>query len=177
MVRRIGSASVALVLLCAMGCTISIQPLWPSKPAPAQVVETGPPGMIPVGPQIPLGKMGPPPPVAANNEALSVLIKQYNEAEDHRKALLEQVQTLKRQISEREEKLRLAGHEMEESTHKFKKTREEFRAWESEMTELRQRVHTLESNHRTVAKIIHSIMTHIDLQEPGKLPSFERPHK
>ena len=102
---------------------------------------------------VPTPAADPTPAPAVNNETLRCsCIKQYNEADDHRKALQEQVQTLKKQVKDREDNLRLASHEMEESSSKLKHTRDEFRQWETEMTELRERVRKLEDNRRAVGQ-------------------------
>lgn len=177
----IGCAALAVILICVEGCTISIQP-WSKPVAVAPAPPDGmPPGMVPVGPQNPLltkGGPAPMPTAPGTNEALSQLIKQYNEAEDHRKALLEQVNALKKQVKDRDEKLHHASYEMEESTQKIKRTRDEFRQWEGEMTELRERVRKLEDNRRAVGSLIEEILNHLDRpREPLKLPSFDRSQK
>jgi hypothetical protein len=174
-------ACIALSL-CVTGCTISIQP-W-TKPVTVTTPATpldpngAPGGMIPVGPQMPQGlrpnPLAPTTP-AAGNEAMSQLIKQFNEAEDLRRALQEQVQTLKKQLSDRDGQLKLASWEMDESANKLKKTRDEFRTWETEMSELRERVRKLEENRRTVNALIEEIVGQLDRpREPLKLPSFDR---
>lgn len=178
-------AGVTLLLFVG-GCTISIQP-W-TKPVPVSTAPTTPldpngmpSGMIPIGPQTPQGlrsnPLAPNTP-AAGNEAMSQLIKQFNEADDLRRALQEQVQTLKKQIKERDEKLHQASYEMEESTARIKKTRDEFRQWETEMNQLRERVRSLEEHRRLVTNMIDEILQHVERpREPLKLPSFDRLQK
>src|SRR5436190_20225986 len=108
MCRHIG----CVVLLLVTGCTIQVQP-WGKTSGPA-AADPHPTGMIPANFQGPMPRPLPVPAQGANNETVMQLIKQYNEADDHRKALLEQVNALKRQVKEREDNLRLASHEMEE---------------------------------------------------------------
>jgi chromosome segregation ATPase len=145
-------------------------------------MEGGVPGLTPVGPQTPMSRLMPGAlpgsPAGPTNETMMQLIKQYNEADEHRKALLEQVQTFKKQVKEREGSLLLASHEIEESSTKLKRTREEFRQWETEMQELRERVRKLEENRRSVGVLIEEILQHLDRpKDPLKLPGIFHPVK
>ena len=176
---------VGAILLASTGCTISIQP-WqravPSTPVPAPVGITDPSagGFQPYGFQGPMPK--PMPSVGGplsfqgpNNEAIAQMMKQANETEDLRRALQDQVNSLKKQLKERDDSLRLASHEIEESSTKIRKTREEFRQWESEMTEMRERVRKLEDNRRAVGLMIEEILQHLDRpREPVRLPSMDK---
>src|SRR5438046_7843744 len=110
-------SGIGLMLLAAAGCTVSVQP-WTKPGAGPAGMESGTPGFLPAGFQAPMPRPVPGPPAAPNNETMVQLIKQYNEADDHRKALQEQVQTFKKQLKDREDSLRLASHEMEESSTK-----------------------------------------------------------
>src|SRR5437868_1541116 len=76
------------------------------------------------------------PPIAygssAGNESIAQLIKQLNETDDQRRALLDQVQGLKKSSRERDDNLQHASYEMEESVKQLKKTREEVRQFSGE---------------------------------------------
>ena len=170
---------VAALLLSAGGCTVSVQP-WTKPTGGPNVADSGVPGLLPVGFQGQMQRPGgaPTPAPAVNNEIFVQLTKQFNEADDHRKALLEQVQTLKKQVKDREDNLRHATYEIEESSTKLKHTREEFRQWETEMNELRERVKKLEDNRRAVGQLIEEILNHLERpREPLRLPIIEHPLK
>ena len=177
---RLVTASVGMVLLAAGGCTISVQPWTKASMAPAGP-DAGASGVVPSNFQVPVPRPLPgsgPGPGAPNNETMVQLIKQYNEADDHRKALQDQVQTLKKQVKDREDNLRLASHEIEESSSKLKRTRDEFRQWEAEMTELRERVRKLEDNRKAVGQLIDEILKSVERpREPVRLPMIELPQK
>lgn len=182
--RRAFTAKCAgLILLAACGCTISVQPWSRQQPvAPHPVgggVEAGgpaAPGIAPGGFQGPMPRPLPAgPPGPANNETLVLMLKQYNEVDDQRKALSEQVVTLNKQLKEQNASLRLAQHELEESSTKVKRTRDEIRQWEAEMNELRERVRKLEANRKVVGELIEEILSHLDRPgEPMRFPQIDR---
>jgi hypothetical protein len=180
---------VALWLLCATaGCTVSVQP-WtkqhaPAPPDPAAGALAGPggfkappPGTLPPGPNgaNPFPAAGYPPsgygqgPYPQNqgqaNESTAQLIKLNNDLEDSRRALLDQVQTLKKQARERDENLQHASYEMEESAKQTKRTREEMRQFGAEVDDLRDRVRKLEEMKVALKPLIEEIMFHLEREK------------
>lgn len=174
---------LATSLLGCAGCTISVQP-WtkpvvtqpdpsagminPAGGVPPGMMQQGgmPPGMIPPG-MMQQGRQMPPqmPPMGGGgvpNESISHLIKQYNEADDHRKALQEQVQYLSRQVKERDEGLRRATYEMEDSTKQIKRTKDELRQWQGEMDEMRDRMKKLEEERTALKPLIEDILGELE---------------
>jgi predicted nuclease with TOPRIM domain len=157
------------LLGCAAGCTISVQP-WTKPvvmqaPDPAANVNPAagviPPGMMPPG-MPPPGIPRQMPPLGGTNESISHLIRQYNETDDHRKALLEQVQHLTRQVKERDDGLRRATFEMEDSTKQIRRTKDELRQWQGEMDEMRDRMKRLEEERATLKPLIEDILGELE---------------
>ncbi len=144
-----------LLLACSAGCTVSVQP-WTKPTAPTTHLDPAAPGANAAGfkgpmpaayPQgYPPGSYPPtyPPNAGAANESVSQLIKQLNETDDQRKALLDQVQNLKKIARERDDNLQHASYEMEESSKQLKRTREEVRQFGADMDDLRERLRKLE---------------------------------
>lgn len=170
---------LGVMLLTACGCTISITPwtkVGPPPPAPT------PPGLdgYPPGAMGPPGYQGPSPrplppgqqnvggPVPANNEMYVQMLKQFNDLDSEKKALAEKVQQLNMQILSGQNSLRQATHEMEASTETVKRTREEVRQWEAEMTEMRKRIRSLEEFRKGINRDLEEIQ--ILLQERNREP-------
>jgi chromosome segregation ATPase len=106
------------------------------------------------------------------------LIKQLNETEDQRKALLDQVQSLKKQARERDDNLQHASYELEESSKQFKRTREELRQWQGEMDEMRERMKKLEEMRTVLKPLIDEILRHLENDKDGpKLSRSPSPAK
>jgi prefoldin subunit 5 len=170
-----------LLLTSAAGCTISIQP-WTKPVPPTQEpplaathnpsgFKAPMPATYPTGPYPPGAYPGPYPNNGAGNESVSQLIKQFNEAEDQRKALQEQVHVFKKLSKERDDSLQQASYEMEESSKQLKRTREEFRQFGAEIDELRDRVKKLEEMRTALRPLIDEIMYHLEREkEAAKLP-------
>ena len=93
---------------------------------------------------------------------MAQLIKQLNETDDQRKALLDQVQTLKKAARERDDNLQHASYEMEESAKQLKRTREEVRQFTSELSDLRDRMRKLEEMRASLKPLIDEIMFHLE---------------
>lgn len=169
---------MGLMLLTASGCTVSIQP-WHRQPGgPVPIGDPNAPGFVPVGFQGPMPKTLPTSMHGVSNDTLAQWMAKYNDADDQRKALTDQVATLKRQLKDREDSLRLASHEMEESSAKLKRTRDDFRQWESEMNEMRERIRKLEDNRKAVGSLIEEILQHLERpREPVRLPILDRSTK
>ena len=91
----------ALLLTSAGGCTVSIQP-WtkPTPAAPAIDPMTGLPHNMPAG--FPPNPRALPAGANSNNEATSQLIRQFNETDDQRRVLLDEVNNLRKQLKDRE---------------------------------------------------------------------------
>ncbi len=177
--RMVGLAP--FLLTAVAGCTVSVQP-WtkpsgPPAPDPQAAAATsafkGPmPTPLPPNPNLPNPYQGYPqnpygpglygPNGAANNESMSQLIKQFNETDDQRKALADQVQTLKKQARERDEHLQHASFEMEDSSKQLKRTREEVRQFTSELDDLRERMRKLEEMRAALKPLIDEIMYHLE---------------
>ena len=164
--ETIGLLVVGIALCClGAGCTISIQP-WTK---PVAVAPPAPP--FPVDPtggfQGPMPKALPP---GVGNDTMVQLIKEYRDAEDHRKALVEQVQSLRKQLKDRDSNLQLALHEVEESTKQLKRTRDDMRNWQAEMDDLRDRIRKLEESRASLKPLIEEILHHLERnKEPAKL--------
>jgi hypothetical protein len=111
------------------------------------------------------------PNTSAGNESVALLMRQLNDAEDQRKALVDQVQSLKKVSRERDENLQHASYEMEESSKQLKKTREEVRQFAGEMDDLRERMKKLEDMRTALKPLIDEIMFHLEREKEGpKLP-------
>ena len=165
-IRTIGLGA----LILAAGCTVSVQP-WtrPSPPAvPTDVPPTGHPGATPFN-----GPLPRPLPQNLNtpNEATAVLEQRIYQAENQRDVYLNQVQSLKKQLKEREDSLRQASLEMDESSKHLKRTRDEFRQWQADMDELRDRVRKLEDYRATLKPLIEETLQHLNREkgEPGTI--------
>jgi hypothetical protein len=191
--RKSGMAMPALLLLAAAGCTISVQPWTKPHPVPpspepplanpaafkapmpsAYPPPAGynpgvyPPNGMPPNPY-PAGAYAPNP--SANNEYTATLVQRLNEAEDQRKSLQEQVQSLKKISRERDDNLQHASYEMEESTKLLKRTREEVRQFAGELDDLRERMRKLEEMRTALKPLIDEIMYHLEREkETAKLP-------
>lgn len=154
------------LLMLAGGCTVSIQP-W-TRPAPPPSATTDPgsphPGAVPFN-------SPPPRPLPANlnspGEGTSQLIQKLNESEDQRRALQDQVLTLKKQNKEHQENLRVATYEVEESSKNLKRTRDELRQWQTEMDELRERVRKLEEYRATLKPLIEETLHLLNREQGG----------
>jgi hypothetical protein len=116
------------------------------------------------------------PGASAGNESIAQLIKQQNEAEDQRRALLDQVQSLKKVSRERDENLQHASYEMEESAKQLKKTREEVHQFAGELEDLRERMKKLEDMRTALRPLIDEIMFHLEREkESSKSPRLVVP--
>jgi hypothetical protein len=165
-IRTIGLSA----LILAAGCTVSVQP-WTKQSAPAAPVDAPPAGH----PGTPPFNAPPPRPLPQNlnapNEATALLQQKLFELEDQRNTLLNQVQTLKKQLKDREDNLRQASYEMDESSKHLKQTRTEFRQWQTEMDELRERVRKLEDYRATLKPLIEETLQHLNREKdaPGTI--------
>ena len=190
--QSLGGMMIAAVLLLGptSGCTISVQP-WtkPHPGAPAPDAAAGaptsafkapmpspfpgsypqvtpppggyPPNSYPPNPYSPAGYSS----QSTSNESVAQLIKQLNETDDQRKALLDQVQTLKKHSRERDDNLQHASYEMEESAKQLKRTREEVRQFAGELDELRDRMRKLEEMRTALKPLIDEIMFHLEREK------------
>jgi hypothetical protein len=169
---------VATYMSAACGCTVTIQP-WtkPGEKAPAAVAAPTtaptndgpfPPGILPtslrqqglhVNPQAPYNV--PPMPNVAN-ESVVQLYQKMAEADENRRAMQDQVQTLRRSLKDREDNVRQASYEMEESSKQLKRTRDDFRQWQSDMDELRERVRKLEDGRAALRPLIEDILRQLE---------------
>ena len=104
------------------------------------------------------------------NESVSQLIKQLNETDDQRKALLDQVQNLKKIARERDDNLQHASYEMDESTKQLKRTREEVRQFGAEMDDLRERLRKLEEMRTALKPLMDEMMYHLEREKEAKAP-------
>jgi hypothetical protein len=153
---------LSVLVLIAAGCTVSIQP-WTKPTAPA-------PNDLPPGhPNAPANFIGPvpralPPGMTAPNanEATSQLVQKLNDSEDQRRALENQLSTLKKQVKDREESLQQASYAVADSSKDLRRTREEFRQWQTEMDELRDRLRKLEDYRATLKPLIEEILHQLD---------------
>jgi predicted nuclease with TOPRIM domain len=119
-----------------------------------------------------------PPNVGAANEATSDLIRKFQETDEHRRALLDQVQSLKTELKNREESLRLVSREVEDTTRYVKRTRDEFHQWQAEMDELRERVRKLEDYRATLKPLLDEAINQLDLDKtPAKSIQRYQPGK
>ncbi len=169
-VVRVGAV---LCLTAIAGCTISIQPWTKPQPPP-----TAPQGQDPTNPNNMMMKNGSSPQnVAANNEEFQRLISKLNDEVETRKAMQDQVVTLKRQLKDREENLRTASYEMDESSKQIKRTRDEFRIWQSEMDELRERIRKLEDYRSSAKPLIDDIYRYLDREKEAPRPFKYTPPK
>ena len=165
----------ALLLAVAAGCTVSVQP-WTRPVAAPTHAEPGPAGAAgfkapmptPYAPGYPPGAY--PPNTSAANESVSQLIKQLNETEDQRKALYEQVQTLKKISRDRDDNLQHASYEMEESTKQIKRTREEVRQFGTEMDDLRDRLRKLEEMRNALKPLMDEMIYHLEHEKDARAP-------
>jgi hypothetical protein len=167
-IRTIGLGALVL----AAGCTVSVQP-WTKPSAPA----TPPPDGLPVGHPGTAPPFNAPParPLPQNlntpNEATAVLEQRLYQAENQRDVYLNQVKALQKQVKEREENLRTASLEMDESSKHLKRTRDEFRQWQADIDELRDRVRKLEDYRATLKPLIEETLQHLNREKdaPGNI--------
>ncbi len=168
---------IGLLLTFTAGCTVSIQP-WTKSAVPPPT----PPGPIPES-ALPFPNSAGlqttsatrPPNTNPGLESLLQLNKQLTAVEEHRSALQEQVQDLKRQLKDKDGELRRASHDVEDSTKYVKRTREDFRQWQTEMDELRERIRKLEENRAALRPLIDEILHQLERErEPGKLPALPK---
>ncbi len=164
-IRTIGLGA----LILAAGCTVSVQP-W-TKPNP-----TATPTDVPPGHPAAVPFNGPPPrPLPQNlntpNEATAVLEQRLYQAENQRDVYLNQVKALEKKVKERDESLRQASLEMDESTKHVKRTRDEIRQGQAELDELRDRVRKLEDYRATLKPLIEETLQHLNREkgEPGTI--------
>lgn len=175
----------ALLLLAgSAGCTVSVQP-WTKPTAPTAHADPGPAGATPAGFKAPMPTpyapgyppSAYPPNTGAANESVAQLIKQLNETEDQRKALYEQVQSLKKIARERDDNLQHASYEMEESTKQLKRTRAEVRQFGTEMDDLRERLRKLEDMRTALKPLMDEMMYHLEHEKETKAPRLSNSTK
>jgi septal ring factor EnvC (AmiA/AmiB activator) len=156
----------AMLLVTAItGCTISIQPWTKPQPVPPPSF----PNSDPLNPNM-IMKNGPQRSLSANNEDTAQLVKNFNEEQDLRKALQDQVASLQKQLKNREDALRIGASELDESAKQIRQTRAEFRQWQTEMEELRDRIRKLEDYRSSAKPLIEDIYRFLDRdKEPAKM--------
>jgi hypothetical protein len=187
----------ALLLMTAAGCTISIQP-WTKpvvvapQPDPAALKpplpgyppnyppNTAPPNGYPPGayPPTPYPATPYPATTASLNEYNAQLVKQLNEKDDQNKALLDQMQGLKRLSRERDDYLQHASYEMDESSKQIKRTRDEVRQFSGEIEDMRERIRKLEEMRSALKPLLDEILYHLERdKEAARLPRVQLPGK
>jgi len=166
-----------LMLLASSGCTISIEPGWHPRPHADPNNPPIPPGApgAPGNPAIP-GKGVPPLPPAVNPPGLpgtaadqtSFMLQRMQNIEDDRKAMMMRLTTLEMQLREKDQAVTQAGYEVQSSTLQMRKSREELQQWKAELTEMRNRIRTIEQENRLTVEVLIKALEQFVEKEPTK---------
>jgi septal ring factor EnvC (AmiA/AmiB activator) len=166
-VARAVRLGAILLMATVTGCTISIQPWTKPQPPPPQPSF---PDSNPLNPNMMMKNGAQQRNSSANNEETAQLIKQFNDEQDLRKSLQDQVASLQKQLKNREMAMQATAVEVDETTKQIKQTRAEFRQWQSEMEELRDRIRKLEEYRSSAKPLIEDIYRFLDRdKEPAKM--------
>lgn len=162
-----------VLLLMTSGCAITIEPAWHPRPPhpPDPNGLNGVPGG-PVNPNLPGKGMPPPtnPPGLPGTSAdqLSLLLQRLQNIEDDRKAMAMRLTALETQLREKDQAVTQAGYEVQASALQMKKSRDDLQQWKSELSEMRNRIRTIEQENRLTVEVLIKALEQFVEKEPTR---------
>jgi TolA-binding protein len=159
------------MLLVSSGCAISIEPAWHPRPRN----DPNNPPIAPGNPGVP-GKGMPPLPPPTNPpgipgtaaDQMSLMMQRMQNLEDDRKAMTMRLTAMETQLREKEQAVSQAGYEVQSSAMQMRKSREDLQQWKLELTEMRNRIRTIEQENRLTVEVLIKALEQFVEKDPGK---------
>jgi|SRR5579859_1891645 len=166
-------AWLILLLLATSGCAITIEPAWRPRPHPDPNKVADP--LAPLGPGNPAGPgprplppVNPPGLPGTAADQMSFLMQRLQNIEDDRKAMTMRLTAMETQLREKEQAVTQAGYEVQASALQMKKSRDDLHQWKGELSELRNRIRTIEQENRLTVEVLIKALEQFVEKEPTK---------